>query len=150
MKKVRTLLIGAAFASVSAVAVASTTVAAAQTEQAIGVWRLSDGKVTVRIKPCGTNLCGFIVGLAKPLDKQGRPKVDDENPNPSLRNRPVMGLQVLFNLRSTGGGSWAGTIYNADDGGTYSARLNPRGDGQMQLKACLGPFCKKKTFVKVN
>lgn len=123
---------------------------AAFADQAVGTWRLSDGRVTVRIKPCGSNLCGFVVGLAEPLDKQGRPKVDHENPNPALRSRPVMGLQVLSNLRGNGDGNWSGTIYNADDGGTYSARLRLRDAGRMQLKACLGPFCKNKTFVKVN
>jgi uncharacterized protein (DUF2147 family) len=136
------------FATLSVAAVAATPEALA--DQALGTWRLSDGRVTVRIRPCGSNLCGFIVGLAKPLDKQGRPKVDHENPNPALRSRPVMGLQVLFNMRGSGNGSWTGTIYNADDGGTYSARLKLRDPGKMQLKACLGPFCKNKTFVKVN
>jgi len=43
---------------------------------ASGIWKLSSGKVTVRIMPCGPSLCGAIVGLAKPLDKKGRPKVD--------------------------------------------------------------------------
>lgn len=148
MTKTKSLLLGAMFAAVSVVSVAATPVAFA--DQAVGTWRLSDGRVTVRIKPCGSNLCGFIVGLAEPNDKKGNPKVDHENPNPSLRSRPVMGLQVLFNLRGNGGSHWTGTIYNADDGGTYSARLSPKGEGQMQLKACLGPFCKKKTFVRVN
>ena len=60
-----------------------------------GIWLLDSGKVTVRIAPCGDSLCGAIVGLAKPLNKQGQPKVDKENPNASLRNRPLMGLTIL-------------------------------------------------------
>jgi uncharacterized protein (DUF2147 family) len=133
-----------------ATAVAATAVPAAIADQAVGTWRLSDGRVTVRISPCGANLCGHVVGLSQPLNREGKPKVDRENPNPALRSRPVMGLQVLFNLRGNGNGSWTGTIYNADDGGTYSARLKLRDARQIQLKACLGPFCKNRTFVRVN
>ena len=40
-------------------------------EGANGVWMLDSGKVTVRIMPCGASLCGAIVGLAKPLTKDG-------------------------------------------------------------------------------
>ncbi len=123
---------------------------AAAADSAEGIWRLNDGRVTVRINPCGPKLCGFVVGLGQPLDKKGRPKIDHENPNPALRSRPVMGLQVLFNLRAKGSDSWAGTIYNADDGGTYSASLKLRSGNSMQLRACLGPFCKTKMFVRVN
>src|SRR3982751_814008 len=84
-------------------------------EGASGVWKLNSGKVTVRIMPCGPSLCGAIVGLAKPLDKKGRPKVDKKNPDESLRNRPLMGLPILANMKPAGENRWQGTIYNADD-----------------------------------
>jgi uncharacterized protein (DUF2147 family) len=114
-----------------------------------GVWRLDSGKVTVRIASCGDSLCGAIVGLAKPLTKGGHPKVDDENPNPSLRNRPLMGLTVLANMRPTGGNKWKGTIYNADDGRTYSSYIDVSGK-RMKVKGCIGPFCKTMIFVRLN
>lgn len=119
-------------------------------DRAEGKWRLSNGDVTVRISPCGSKLCGYVIALARPLDKAGRPKVDHENPNPALRRRPVMGLQILSNMQSRGSTSWTGTIYNADDGGTYSAYLSLQGNRNMKVKACLGPFCKTKSFVRVD
>ncbi len=96
-------------------------------EGASGVWRLDSGKVTVRIAPCGASLCGAIVGLAKPLNKKGRPKVDKKNPNESLRNRPLMGLTILANMKPAGENKWQGTIYNADDGRTYSSYMKLSG-----------------------
>ena len=102
-------------------------------EGASGVWKLNSGKVTVRIAPCGASLCGAIVGLAKPLDKKGRPKVDKKNPNESLRNRPLMGLTILANMKPAGENRWRGTIYNADDGKTYSSYMNLSGNN-MKVK----------------
>ena len=118
-------------------------------EGASGVWKLNSGKVTVRIAPCGPSLCGAIVGLAKPLDKKGRPKVDKRNPNESLRSRPLMGLTVLANMKPAGENRWQGTIYNADDGRTYSSYMNLSGNS-MKVKGCVGPFCKSMLFVRQN
>ena len=118
-------------------------------ESAKGVWMLDSGKVTVRITPCGANLCGAIVGLAKPLNKQGQPKVDRKNPNESLRNRPLMGLTILANMKPEGENKWSGTIYNADDGKTYSSYMRLSGSS-MKVKGCVGPFCKTMVFVRRN
>jgi uncharacterized protein (DUF2147 family) len=114
-----------------------------------GIWKLNSGKVTVRIMPCGASLCGAIVGLAKPLDKKGRPKVDKENPNESLRKRPLMGLTVLANMKPAGENKWQGTIYNADDGRTYYSYMKLSGNN-MKVQGCVGPFCKTMVFVRQN
>lgn len=118
-------------------------------EGASGVWRLDSGKVTVRITPCGTSLCGAIIGLAKPLDKKGRPKVDKRNPNESLRNRPLIGLAILGNMKPAGANKWQGTIYNADDGRTYSSYMSLSGRN-MRVRGCVGPLCKTMIFVRRN
>lgn len=118
-------------------------------EAATGIWMLDSGKVTVRIAPCGSSLCGAIVGLAKPLNKEGQPKVDRKNPNESLRNRPLMGLTILANMIPAGENKWKGTIYNADDGRTYSSYMKLSGSA-MKVKGCVGPFCKTMKFIRTN
>lgn len=116
---------------------------------ASGVWIMENGKVTVRIAPCGGNLCGSIIAMKKPLDKQGKPKVDKENPDASLRTRPIIGLTILSNMEPKSDNKWAGTIYNADDGRTYSSYMKLLGD-TMKVKGCVGPFCKSMKFKRVN
>jgi len=118
-------------------------------EGATGIWMLDSGKVTVRIAPCGSSLCGSIVGLAKPLNKEGKPKVDRKNPNEALRNRPLMGLTILADMKPSGENKWQGTIYNADDGRTYSSYMKLSGSA-MKVKGCVGPFCKTMKFVRTN
>lgn len=115
-----------------------------------GLWRMQSGKVTVKVNYCdGKKLCATIVALAKPLDKKGRPKTDHENPNPALRNRPVIGIQVVSGMSPAGENRWKGKIYNADDGYTYRSEMRLSGDS-MTLEGCWGPICKKNKFVRSN
>ena len=117
------------------------------------VYRLASGKskVTVKVSSCGANLCAKIVGLKEPISKiDGKPKVDRENPDPSLRKRPLIGLQILIGMKPDGDGRWKGAIYNPDDGKTYSATVKHDG-GQMNVKGCVASvFCKTNKFVRVN
>lgn len=124
---------------------------AARADTAVGTWRLSSGKITVRVDNCGANLCATVVGLSKPLNKEGKPKVDKENPNPALRNRPVIGLRVVDGMAPAGENKWSGKIYNADDGKTYSGTAEVSGD-TLVIKACIlgGLACKKQRFARVN
>ncbi len=115
-----------------------------------GTWRLSSGKVTVKVRQCGGELCANIVGLKEPTYKDGKAKIDRHNQNPALRSRPLMGLSVLSGMKPNGENSWKGSIYNADDGKTYSATMSLDGN-VMKLKGCVaGIFCKVQTFNKVN
>ena len=117
----------------------------------MGVWRMSNGKVTVRVSPCGPKLCGTVVALKKPRDDKGRPRRDKENPNPALRQRPVIGLTILSNMRPSGEGRWTGTIYNPDDGNTYSSRMQLKGSGTMRVDGCVaGVLCKSMTFIRID
>ena len=118
---------------------------------ATGTWRMSNGKVTVRLAPCGTALCGRVVGLKKPLDSEGHAKLDRKNPDPTLRGRPVIGLTILSNMRASGPGKWSGTIYNPDDGKTYSSSMQLLGPSSMKVNGCVaGVFCKSLKFTRVQ
>ena len=115
-----------------------------------GVWRMESGKVTVKVADCGGKLCGKVVGLKKPLNKQGQPKTDKENPNPALRKRAVIGITLMSNMKPDGANKWTGLIYNPDDGRTYSATMKLDGD-RMKVKGCvIGLICQSKWFVRVE
>lgn len=119
--------------------------------EATGVWKMSNGKVTVKVSPCGGNLCGTVVALKKPRDDKGRPRLDKENPNPALRKRPVIGLTILSNMRQRGSGYWVGTIYNPDDGNTYSSQMEMQGPNTMKVDGCVAAvFCKSMKFVRIQ
>ena len=136
----------AACATLLAVAAAP----AARGEDATGIWRLDNGKVTVRVAPCGGSLCGTVVALKKPVDDKGRPRLDKENPNKSLRRRPVIGLTILSNMRPAGDNRWNGTIYNPDDGYTYRSKMKLQNADTMKVDGCVAVFCKSMKFVRVQ
>ncbi|NBU04628.1 MAG: DUF2147 domain-containing protein, partial [Bacteroidetes bacterium] len=78
---------------------------------------------------------GKIVWLKEPL-KNGKPKVDDLNPNPAKRSVPLMNLQILKDfVYDADDKEWEdGTIYDPKNGKTYSCymtldgtKLNVRG-----------------------
>lgn len=125
--------------------------AAQASDGATGTWRMSNGKVTVRVAPCGAALCGRVVGLKKPRDSEGHIKVDSRNPNPALRQRPVVGLTILSNMKASGDGRWSGTIYNPDDGRTYSSSIQLLGPSTLKVNGCVaGVLCKSLKFIRVQ
>ena len=144
----RKVAVGVAFAW----GLAAATGCAQAGDSAAGVWRMSNGKVTVRVSSCGAaRLCGTVVALRKPRDGKGRPRLDKENPDPELRSRPVIGLTILSNMQAAGNGSWTGTIYNPDDGNTYSSQMLLQGPRTMTVNGCVaGVFCKSMNFIRVD
>lgn len=120
-------------------------------DTAVGTWRMTNGKVTVQVADCGAALCATVVGLRKPRDEDGQIKRDKQNPDPGLRQRPVMGLTILNNMRPAGEGRWSGTIYNPDDGNTYSSRIQLVGHSTLKVSGCVaGVLCKTMKFTRVD
>jgi uncharacterized protein (DUF2147 family) len=109
-----------------------------------GEWRVADGTATVRIKKCGSGFCGFVATATTP----GK---DIRNPDPSKRDRSVIGIEVLFNLKPTGDNAFTGETYNADDGQIYIATLVPNGPS-MEIKGCVpnGGVCGSETWTLVR
>lgn len=114
-----------------------------------GIWRLRNGSVTVKVTHCGKNICANIVALASPNYPDGTPLLDALNPDTALRKRPVMGLPVISGMVQSGPNQYKGYIYNADDGGYYSATATLT-DTTMKLKGCWIIFCRDNDFVRLK
>ena len=61
----------------------------------LGLWIDHTGRGAVEIINCGNDLCGRIVWLQDPNDKNGRPLRDTLNEDASKRGKPICGLQVI-------------------------------------------------------
>ena len=83
----------------------NTLFAASNPDDIIGVWKDGQGKGQIQIFKQNGKYYGKIIWLKKPQDLNGKPKVDKNNPNPSLRNKPVLGLLMLkeLNIMTTNG-----------------------------------------------
>ena len=115
-----------------------------------GLWSLSNGKAQIRISDCGGALCAALVGLRKPNAKDGSPKRDRRNPDPALRERPVLGLSLVDGMRFDGR-DWSGRFYNPDDGRTYAGRITPDGPNRLKLKGCVASLlCKTQSLTRLD
>ena len=95
-----------------------------------GKWRVGDGTAVINIHNCGAGLCGSINSIP---DRNAK---DENNPNPAQRSRALLGLPIL-SLQKSGDNLWSGTIYNAEDGQNYSARLTQKSETVVTLEGCV-------------
>ena len=71
---------------------------------------------------------GRIVWLNEP-NRDGKPKLDMNNPDKALRNDPELGLLILKGFKKDGEyGYEDGTIYDPKNGKTYSCKMTRKGD----------------------
>ena len=93
----------------------------AQTDKIQGIWFTEKGTSTVEVtKSSDGTYAGKINWLEEP-NENGKPKVDDENSDPQLAKRPIMGLSIVkdFEYNSKKERWEEGSIYDPDNGKTY-------------------------------
>jgi uncharacterized protein (DUF2147 family) len=101
-----------------------------------GDWLVEDKSAIIRIDSCGSALCGAIVWAKK------QDGVDENNPDPAKRSRPIMGLQLLLGMKPGNDGRWDGDIYNPENGKTYTSRMWLKSDDTLRVEGCvLGFLC---------
>ncbi len=94
----------------------------------LGKWLTENGKSVVEVYHCGDAYCGKIVWLKEPF-KDGKEKVDDKNPDKSLRSRKIVGLEILKGLQYKGPNKWGGgKIYDPEKGKTYKCKAWMEGE----------------------
>ena len=117
----------------------------------VGLWLDKDGW-TIRIQPCGSDLCAVIASVKPPLDPAtGRPWTDKNNADAAKRNRPLVGLEVLSGMRPSAPRKWSGQLYDADRGQTFSGNLLETGQDTIRIEGCmLGMICGGEELQRVK
>jgi len=112
----------------------------------LGMWMTAGGKARVEITKQGDVYGGSIVWLKEPLypadDEQGmggKPKVDRNNPDKSLRGQAIIGLKLVQGFKYAGDNVWNdGTIYDPESGKTYSCKMTLMMDGSLRVRGYVG------------
>jgi uncharacterized protein (DUF2147 family) len=102
------------------------TVARAQNADAIlGTWVNPNGQDHILIYKKGNKFFGKLDWIKFPIDETtGKPKADKNNPDPALRTRPDLGLELLKDFTFEGDNVYDdGTIYDPKSGKTYSCKM---------------------------
>ncbi|MBD2748641.1 DUF2147 domain-containing protein [Microvirga sp. BT688] len=117
--------------------------AQAQSADPSGTWVTQSGDTRVRIAKCGAEYCGTIASSTY--------QKDTNNADPKLRDRAIVGVRMIWDLKQDGDG-FTGQLYNPQDGKTYTGKLKVTGPKTLQLSGCVfgGLICRSQTWAKVN
>jgi uncharacterized protein (DUF2147 family) len=109
-------------------------------DRLIGVWQPSNGKARVKIEKIGAKYYGKIVWLKEPNDPTTqKPKVDKNNPDASMQNVPLKGYRLLKDFIYSGKDEWTeGTIYDPENGSTYSCVINMKDKNTIEIRGYIG------------
>lgn len=121
----------------------------ASAQDVSGMWTASGGKARVRIADCGGGLCANVVSLTEPNDTDGKPKVDKNNADAGKRARKIVGIALLSGMKPNGDKAWKGSIYNPEDGKTYTAHMTLEGSS-LKVQGCAlgGLICKTQVWTR--
>jgi len=114
-----------------------------------GLWQTPTNGGQVRISRCGQALCGVLV--TSNHIRATPNMLDEKNRDASLRTRTLRNLPLLNGF--TGGPTeWrGGTVYNPDDGRTYSGSITMQNDNTLRLQGCVvRPLCRNQTWTRVR
>jgi len=118
--------------------------APARAQEMAGTYLSQSGETRVRMSPCGGGFCGTIVWVSKPGN-------DVNNPDAAKRDRPLVGLQMISNMKPNGSGGYTGSLYDYTSGKTYSGKATPTAGG-LQLSGCVlgGLICRSQSWTRAN
>lgn len=118
-----------------------------------GIWLTDDGDSKVEIAPAkaadgSTVFNGKVVWLKAPT-RDGQALRDANNTDASLRERPILGLEIVSGFRAGGSGGWTGgTVYSPRAGKRYPAEVAMDADGRLQIKVKAGLGSRTLTWTR--
>lgn len=118
----------------------------------LGSWANPSGEDHILIYKRGNKFFGRLDWIKYPNDEQGNRKTDKNNPDPKLRSRPDLGLELLKDFTYESDGLYDdGTIYDPKSGKTYSCKMTIKGN-VLKLRGYIGIslFGRTETWTKVK
>ena len=121
------------------VLISSKSLIAQKADDIVGYW-LTSGKnpAKIQIFKTGNKYNGKIVWLTNPMEN-GKPKLDNKNPDTKKRQQPIVGMTILTNFIFDGKDEWEdGKIYDPESGNTYSCNMELNGRNKLKVRGYIG------------
>ncbi len=145
---------------VMAVVLAAAPAFAANADAVVGKWWNQERTSQIEIFKHQGKYVGKIVWLKEPLypadDSKGmggQPKIDRENPDPTKRTQPLLGLIMVWGFIPAGDNVWEkGFIYDPRDGKTYKCKMTLKSADVLDVRGFVGVslFGKTNTWTRVK
>lgn len=97
----------------------------------LGKWQNPSGEGRIEIYKKGDKYFGKLYWV------KDSSKKDVNNPEESLRNRKLEGLEILTDFTKKGNTYEGGQIYDPKSGKTYSCKMTPKGD-KLEVRGYVG------------
>lgn len=104
----------------------------------IGTWLNSSGRGQIEIYKEGNKYYGKLVWLKDPNDEKGQPRVDTNNPNNALKNKPLLGLVILRDFKHNGSEWNGGRIYDPQNGKDYKCWMKLKDSKTLSVRGYIG------------
>ena len=109
-----------------------------------GEWWVHDKQARITIADCEGALWGVVSWEAKP-------GVDEHNPDPAKRGRPMRGVPIILGMKASGSNKWTGEIYNSAFGQTVSGGVALPADDTLRITGCiLGFLCGGENWTRAK
>lgn len=120
----------------------------------IGKWRDLREIIEIEIYKNMDKYHGRIVWLKEPNYREndykgmaGKPRIDRENPDPALRNRPLLNMDLLWGCVFTDNKQWAkGILYDPMKGKTYQCSISMDKHDWLIVRGYTGAEILRKTM----
>lgn len=113
-----------------------------------GTYLTEDKSTHVSIYLDKNKLYGKIIWTQDAVDASGKPLTDTENPDKSLRGRPIVGLVLIKDFTLVASKWKDGAIYDPTTGKTYAGELTLTGN-KLVVKGSYGLFSQSETWTRL-
>jgi uncharacterized protein (DUF2147 family) len=96
---------------------------------AMGRWLTESGNLEIEIAPCGGAVCGTVVAV-----RANRSMSHPDQEMTPVDSRSPMGMRILSGFVEGQDGSWAGRIYNRENGKTYDCLMTPISADKLRVR----------------
>lgn len=103
---------------------------ASAADSPLGEWQVADGGAHIRVMECGQKLWGIISWVKEP-------GTDSNNPDPTKRARPMVGVPIVLGMSPAEANRWEGDIYNSDNGKIYNGSVTLKSANTLHITGCL-------------
>jgi uncharacterized protein (DUF2147 family) len=104
----------------------------------IGVWIAGGGKGHIQIFKQNGKYYGKIIWLKNAKEANGEAKLDKKNPNPAMRNKPIIGTLLLKDFVYKNGEWTDGVIYDTTQGREFDAYIKMRNPNTLAVRGYIG------------
>ena len=106
-----------------------------------GVWTNPKGSVTVRIAPCGQQLCGRVVAASAKAKRDAA----------EGGTRALVGTTILSGISPAGANKWRGRVFMPKANRKATANLSLASRDRLNVQGCvLSVLCKSQSWSRVG